>query len=176
MNHVTLCLSVFFIYFTLSPHYCLKVIPERVQIDFYNKTFVEETPVFNVRRYSRKGSYVVNLEFVSKLVIDNTQTVDVLFYEYLHNEYRRSFPELHMKLCDLINKDIYFGHIMRDAGFKTCPILPGKYAIHNISFHHDFPYVWPFDKGMAEISLQNHQNSVMVAKGKVYITFKQEKS
>ncbi|XP_047023714.1 uncharacterized protein LOC124632793 [Helicoverpa zea] len=172
MNCIAIYLSVVLIYYLTYSFQCLKAIPERAEIVFYNSSIIEDNPTFNVRRYSRKGEYVINLVFVSTAVMDNAVSVDIIFYEYLHNEYRRSFPEMHFKLCDLINSDPYVGKTMRDAGLSSCPILPGKHAITNMTFNHIIPSVWPFERGMTEFIIK-HTNTSRVAVGKLFLKFKQ---
>ncbi|CAH0669159.1 unnamed protein product [Spodoptera exigua] len=166
---------VFLLWMIVHDNQCLRIIPERTDIVFYNKTYVEDTPTFNVRRNARKGDYVVNLKFETKVKFGNEVLVDIVFYQFLNNEFKRSFPEMHYKLCDLINEDPYIGDSIREAGLKSCPIVPGKYALMNIGFNRIIPSVWPFEKGMVEFTISLTDPKAIIGKGQLVTTFKEER-
>lgn len=51
--------------------------------------------------------------------------LDFYFYEYLTNVYKRGFIEMHLKFCDFIHKDKFFGQQMRQGNLsKPCPYPP----------------------------------------------------
>lgn len=48
--------------------------------------------------------------------------VDIVFYKSSGNTYKRTFFELHYKLCDLLNKDTFLGSSIKKGTFKgPCP-------------------------------------------------------
>ncbi|KAJ8725265.1 hypothetical protein PYW07_016223 [Mythimna separata] len=144
---------------------------ERAAVTYINKQYFEDNAVFNVRRYKRGGDYYVNAFLQIKVVLNNTIMMHVVFYEYLHNEFRRSFPEAHFHICDLIHKDPYMGAVLRAAGMRTCPLQPGVYDLRNMSFHQvNFPSVWPFEKGMCEFTIKD-SNDLMMAQANLVLTF-----
>ncbi|XP_052750923.1 uncharacterized protein LOC128200708 [Galleria mellonella] len=134
---------------------CLKIIPERVYISYLNHKYVEYAKA-NIRRYRRGGDYYLNGEAKTLDTWVNNVSVHLVFTEYLHNEYRRSFIEFHYKLCDLLDKDGMIGGILVKTGY-TCPLHKrrnnkshhqGVYRFGNLSIQTDnFPNVWPFEKG-----------------------------
>lgn len=42
--------------------------------------------------------------------------------EFLHNEYRRTFIEMHTRICDMLSKDAYIGGMLVNAGIDKCPV------------------------------------------------------
>ncbi|XP_050561589.1 uncharacterized protein LOC126912622 [Spodoptera frugiperda] len=171
----TASVCVFLLWMIVHDNHCLRIIPERTDIVYYNKTYIEDTPTFNVRRSARKGDYVVNLKFETKVTFGNEVLVDIVFYQFLNNEFKRSFPEMHSKLCDLINDDPYIGDSVREAGLKTCPIVPGKYALMNIGFNRMIPSVWPFEKGMVEFTIRLDDPKAIIGKGQLITTFREDR-
>ncbi|KOB68211.1 Uncharacterized protein OBRU01_18652 [Operophtera brumata] len=101
---------------------CLKVVPDRVIVLYLDKE------VFG------------HSKFYAHLI----------FYEYLHNEYRRSFVEMHFNVCDLLQKEAYIGGMFKKIGV-TCPIF-GEYRLMNMTIPtENFPYVVPFEKTRVDI-------------------------
>lgn len=50
-----------------------------------------------------------------------TFQLEVVFYEKLGNEYKRSFVEMKYRLCDLMGKDGLLGPTVQAAGY-SCPM------------------------------------------------------
>lgn len=48
--------------------------------------------------------------------------VDLFVHEFLSNEYRPSFVEMHYKLCDILFHDKVFSQFINKHLPKTCPI------------------------------------------------------
>ncbi|KAI8435535.1 hypothetical protein MSG28_003831 [Choristoneura fumiferana] len=76
---------------------------------------------FYVNRYGRKSKYYIQLEGTLKHVWVNNVTAHLIFFEYLHNEYKRSFVEMHFKFCDMLKTDPYVGQAVAATGV-TCPL------------------------------------------------------
>ncbi|GBP73192.1 hypothetical protein EVAR_54925_1 [Eumeta japonica] len=54
----------------------------------------------------------------------------MVFYEFLSNECRRSFVELHMPLCKLLNEEAYLGGMLvTQIQAKNCPYPPSHQRI-----------------------------------------------
>lgn len=49
----------------MSVFQCMRMIPERANIEYYDPNYVEDI-IFNVRRYGRKSGYYVNIEATIK--------------------------------------------------------------------------------------------------------------
>ncbi|RVE49895.1 hypothetical protein evm_005488 [Chilo suppressalis] len=75
--------------------------------------------------------------------------MDFYFYEFLTNVYKRGFIEMHMKFCDLIHKDKFFGAPMKQGKLlQPCPYPPGVYDFYNMTIDvHSIPPGFPFRKG-----------------------------
>ncbi|XP_063538648.1 uncharacterized protein LOC134747900 [Cydia strobilella] len=152
--------------------WCVQVIPERARILYFNEKYVEGLKVV-VKRYSRRSNYYVNIEANIKYECNNNVTVHLIFYEFLHNEYKRSFVELHFRLCDLVNKDPYLGKALANAGLTSCPVPKGKIAIHNITIPtNDFPNVWPFERCKVDIRFEVTTTNELIANYEIYVFFK----
>ncbi|XP_050550037.1 uncharacterized protein LOC118267729 isoform X2 [Spodoptera frugiperda] len=151
----------------------MKIIPERGSI-----TYVDDKYFYNaslsVRRNGKRGEYIVNVDLFGKHTIGNNVTIDIIFYEYLHNEFRRSFVEMHFKTCDMIQKDPFVGLIIRKSGLVTCPIPAGKISLKSMSLDVELPSVWPFEKGKGEMIATDNANGKMMIRGELVLTFKQK--
>ncbi|KAF9424213.1 hypothetical protein HW555_000606 [Spodoptera exigua] len=152
--------------------HCIKIIPERSSVTYVNDVYFSDVAL-TVRRNGKRGDYIANLDLNAKYAVGNNVTIDVIFYEFLHNEYRRSFVELHYRACDLILKDAYLGLIIRKAGLVTCPIPVGKLSLKNVTFDIDLPSVWPFEKGKGEMIVTHTAKKEMMVRGEIVLTFKQ---
>ncbi|KAH9634815.1 hypothetical protein HF086_012229, partial [Spodoptera exigua] len=109
----------------------MEVIPERANATFVNPKYTSNVTI-NIRRYSRRSRYYINLMGNTKQVWNNNITVDIKVNQYLHNEYRPSFITHHYKFCDLINKDEFIGGAIRNAGV-VCPLPAGYHGVMNIT-------------------------------------------
>ncbi|KOB62468.1 Protein PvdO, partial [Operophtera brumata] len=93
--------------------------------------------------------------------------VHLIFYEYLHNEYRRSFVEMHFKMCDFLQKEAYVGGMFKNIG--------GEYHLMNMTVPtENFPYVFPFEKARMDLILNATAPAAdfMIYHAQVYIHFK----
>ncbi|GBP57527.1 hypothetical protein EVAR_103125_1 [Eumeta japonica] len=100
----------------------LEVIPERPAITYLDNFYLEWGNL-TVKRYGRRSRYYVNLEGKTKHAWGNNITVQLIFYELLSNEYRRSFIEYRTRACDFLRDEPYIGHLLAKSGLKgrTCP-------------------------------------------------------
>lgn len=150
----------------------MEVIPERANVTFANPRYTNLT--INIRRYSRRSRYYINLMGTTSHVWNNNVTVDIVINQYLHNEYRPSFITHHYKFCDLVNKDQFIGGAIKNAGV-VCPLPAGYHAVMNITAPTEhFPNVFPFQKGRLDfvVSLTNTYEAIL--KLYVEVTFKQK--
>ncbi|CAH0702058.1 unnamed protein product [Spodoptera exigua] len=151
----------------------MEVIPERANATFVNPKYTSNVTI-NIRRYSRRSRYYINLMGNTKQVWNNNITVDIKVNQYLHNEYRPSFITHHYKFCDLINKDEFIGGAIRNAGV-VCPLPAGYHGVMNITAPTEhFPNVFPFEKGRLDfvVSLTSTQEPIL--KLYVEVRFKQK--
>ncbi|XP_061723659.1 uncharacterized protein LOC133529873 [Cydia pomonella] len=87
---------------------------------------------------------------------------DFYFYQFLSNEYRRSFVEMHFRWCFLIHNDPFFGAPMKQGKLKEpCPYPPGDYHMYNMSIPTAaIPSGFPFTKGRIFGNLTHNGNDV----------------
>ncbi|CAH2086882.1 unnamed protein product [Euphydryas editha] len=138
----------------------VQFIPERAKVAFLNeKYFYNYT--FNIRRYSRQGGYKINLESTTKQPWENNVTVHFVLFEYLHNEYRRSFVELHYKFCDFLKHEKFIAPVTISHGTK-CPYPAGTHRLMNMTVPLDaFPNVFPFEKSRTDIKLTTANETML---------------
>ncbi|CAG9585837.1 unnamed protein product [Danaus chrysippus] len=152
--------------------YCgLEVIPERMKLVHLNDKYFYNFSV-NVKRYSRSSPYYMNIEITTKQTWTNNVTLHFTFNEFLHNDYRRSFVELHQRFCDMVKYDKFIGPVMKHVGFE-CPMPPRTVRMTNFTLPLDkFPNVLPFEKCRfdAEATLTETNESLALAYN--YVTFK----
>ncbi|XP_013166414.1 PREDICTED: uncharacterized protein LOC106116901 [Papilio xuthus] len=143
-------LYLFIILFNLCKVEKIKYISlERPVVLNYNKKYVT---FFNAsaRRYSRGDpKYYISGHGESRVPLDNRILLDIHFYKSSGNTYKRTFFELHYKLCDLINKDTFLGSSIKRGSFKgTCPFPSGSYHVENITIPiESVPASLPLKKG-----------------------------
>ncbi|XP_063636044.1 uncharacterized protein LOC134806646 [Cydia splendana] len=155
-------------------HPSLQVIPERATVTHINEKYIYPNGTLKVRRYGRKSAYYVNMEGTTKMEFGNNVSLHLIFFEFLHNEYKRSFVEMKFeKICESINKDPYLGKAFQMIGMP-CPLPPGIHRMMNITVPaQDFPNVWPFEKCKVEFTLLQNQNKETMATVDVFVLFKQ---
>ncbi|XP_013140762.1 PREDICTED: uncharacterized protein LOC106105082 [Papilio polytes] len=122
---------------------------ERPVVLYYNKKFVS---FFNTtaRRYSRDDpKYYISGHGDCMVPLDNRILVDIVFYKSSGNTYKRTFFELHYKLCDLLNKDTFLGSSIKKGTFKgPCPFPAGTYHVENVTIPiENVPVSLPLKKG-----------------------------
>ncbi|XP_031765603.2 uncharacterized protein LOC116413040 [Galleria mellonella] len=105
------------------------------------------------RRHSRKDPfYYVDFHINLLVSIGNNVTISFYFFEFLTNQYKRGFIEMHMGLCDLIFKDKFFGTALKrhlnSTILEHCPLPKGDYHFHNMTIPlEQVPRGFPFTKG-----------------------------
>ncbi|XP_073961956.1 uncharacterized protein [Choristoneura fumiferana] len=107
--------------------------------------------------------YFVDLHVTALTHFGTEIKVDFYFYEFLSNEYRRGFVEMHFSLCDLIHKDKFFGAAMRQGKLRQpCPYPPGDYHMYNMSIPSvAIPPGFPFTKGRIYANATRGQDYVL---------------
>ncbi|CAB3234749.1 unnamed protein product [Arctia plantaginis] len=116
-------LSVIFVICALWFHVeCMVVKFERARVVYLDDDYMFNTTVF-VRRYSRKTPHYLHIIANTRHLWNNNITVDIIFDQFLHNEYRPSFVELHHKFCDFIHGEPWVGGMLKMFGL-TCPLNP----------------------------------------------------
>ncbi|XP_049867196.1 uncharacterized protein LOC126367624 [Pectinophora gossypiella] len=149
-----------------------ELIPERANVTYFNEKYITYA-AGNVRRAGRRLPYFINFEITIRHTWGNNVTVHYYFYEFLHNEYRRSFLEFHFKLCDFFKNEPYIGNaVFRQYRIK-CPVAAGNYKMMNMTFTVDkFPNVVPFEKSRVYAVFEQNENGDMIFKGYADILMK----
>ncbi|KAG6454206.1 uncharacterized protein LOC115446112 [Manduca sexta] len=164
---LTFCFGMIYCYF--------EVVPERIELAFTHPDHIVNASAM-VKRYGRRSPYYITGKGILKQTWNNNVTVHVDTHEHLHNEYRLSFMTIHEKLCDLMNKDILMGNILRRLGF-VCPVQPGVVELKNSTFKWDnFPYKLPFSKAMANMTARKTASNELLMWVKLYFTIKQHRN
>ncbi|XP_063542090.1 uncharacterized protein LOC134750777 [Cydia strobilella] len=119
---------------------------------------------FTATRKNRRRSpmYYVDIHYNSLVPFDDNLQVDFWFYQFLSNEYRRSFVEMHFRWCSLIHDDPFFGAAMKQGKLnEPCPYPPGDYHMYNMSIPTAaIPPGFPFTKGRIFANLTHNGNDV----------------
>ncbi|KAJ0174854.1 hypothetical protein K1T71_009962 [Dendrolimus kikuchii] len=123
---------------------------EHPAIDYFDpKCF--SSPSFSTRRRSRNNPiHYINLNYTTLMTMDNNIAIHFFLYEWLTNQYKRSFVEFHFLYCDLIKKDMFFGPTLREQPTlqKPCPHPAGFYSLKDMSIPPvAVPANFPFRKG-----------------------------
>ncbi|XP_052751059.1 uncharacterized protein LOC128200747 [Galleria mellonella] len=122
---------------------------ERPSVYFLDTQHIE---YFNIssRRHGRNDPfYYVDIHLCLHVAWGNNYTVSFYFYEFLTNQYKRGFIEMHTKVCDLIHKNNFFGAPMRKYFPSECPIPGGAYHLYNMTIPiEQVPRGFPFTKGL----------------------------
>ncbi|KAL4719755.1 hypothetical protein ACJJTC_013315 [Scirpophaga incertulas] len=103
------------------------MIPERANITYLSPKYVKDAQLY-ITRFGRRSPYYLNIKGTTIRPWNNNVTLNFLFYEYLHNEYKRSFVEVHFKFCDMMNSDPYIGGMLLKHGIK-CPLTPVRFFL-----------------------------------------------
>ncbi|XP_061383362.1 uncharacterized protein LOC133320135 [Danaus plexippus] len=130
----------------------LEILPERAKLVSFNEKYFSNFSL-NLRRFSRTTPFYYNVELTTKQTWTNNVTVHVIFNEYLHNEYRRSFIEFHRTYCDMVKYDKFIGPTMHKVGL-LCPHPVETLRVINFTFPmNTFPNVFPFEKSRIDTEL-----------------------
>ncbi|XP_045779578.1 uncharacterized protein LOC123877116 [Maniola jurtina] len=121
---------------------------------------------FKSRLRSRSDPiHYVTLNYTSVKVMDNNFTVSLYFYQLLSNVYKRSFVDIHMKFCDLMEKDEIIGDALRSGYYRVpekervmsvwkCPAPPGLYSYINMRFRLTaLVDTFPFQEGRVYVNV-----------------------
>ncbi|CAG9793185.1 unnamed protein product [Diatraea saccharalis] len=147
------------------------LVPERGNVTSWSDKYLYYARGY-VTRTSRKSPYYINVEGKTKHTWGNNVTAHLIFYEYLHNEYRRTFIEAHLRGCDVVNKDPFIGQLLRDRGY-SCPHPPADFHLLNITVPMDaFRYTIPFEKFRVEAELTHTDTKESIAKAYGYASLK----
>ncbi|XP_047992155.1 uncharacterized protein LOC125230918 [Leguminivora glycinivorella] len=95
--------------------------------------------------------------------LDDNYIVEVLFYENVNNQFRRSFIELQFKFCTFIFKEPIFGAAIRKhiTSVDSCPLPAGSYHLYNMTAAADHLPKLPFSKGRIYMYLKTKLRSVL---------------
>ncbi|XP_052737842.1 uncharacterized protein LOC112054865 isoform X2 [Bicyclus anynana] len=146
-------------------------IPERVKVVYINDKYYHNY-TYSVKRYGRNSSYYINMEATLKEEWNNNVTVNLIFNEFLHNTYRRSFIELHHKFCDLLKDEKFYAPTILEYGIK-CPLVPGTYRLMNLTIPlAEFPSVFPFERARVDIESTVSDTGELMSKVYLYCSFK----
>ncbi|XP_050664469.1 uncharacterized protein LOC126965062 [Leptidea sinapis] len=147
----------------------LEVVFERCEMVYVNPKYFSNVTL-NVRRYSRNGSYNLNLGGKVLRALDKNVSIALILEEYLHNEYQPSFVQFKFATCDMLK----FPYI--DLGKRynlKCPIKPGYVMLRNLTvLAANFPAVFPFEKGRVYVKFYITDTEETMALGYVYASFK----
>ncbi|XP_047994536.1 uncharacterized protein LOC125232799 [Leguminivora glycinivorella] len=151
------------------------IIPERTEVEYANEKYLYNLST-RVVRYGRRSAYYYNLVAGLRHTFGNNITINLLFYEGQNNQYKRSLVEIKLKLCDLFQRDQYFGkmfsQILRKHG-KSCPFPPGLYEFLNTTLPSEkFPNILLFEKGKIELVFNQLPTQDLVAKISTIFTIK----
>ncbi|XP_039747191.1 uncharacterized protein LOC120624612 [Pararge aegeria] len=165
---------IFFVLSAISIYvtYCgVQFIPERVKVVYTNPKYFHNY-TYSVKRYGRKSGYYINIESTLKQEWNNNVTLHLIFNQYLHNEYRRSFIELHYKFCDLLKDEKFFAPRIIQYGIK-CPLPIGTYRFTNLTIPmEEFPSVFPYERTRIDIESTITSTSESMSKVYLYCSFK----
>ncbi|XP_061719285.1 uncharacterized protein LOC133526609 [Cydia pomonella] len=114
-------------------------------------------------RYRRNNvQYFTTVHLELAVPLDDNYIVDILFYENVNNQYRRSFIELQFKFCTFIFKDPIFGAAIRkQMTSESCPIPAGAYNMYNMTAAADHLPKLPFSKGRIYMYLKTKSKPVL---------------
>ncbi|XP_061383466.1 uncharacterized protein LOC133320152 [Danaus plexippus] len=152
----------------------LEIIPERTKVIYVNQKYFYNLSL-EVKKYSRTSPYYYNVDVTTKQPWTNNVTLHISFNEYVQNEYRSSFIELHRKFCDLMKFDKIIGNMIKYFGID-CPLPAGTLRLINVTVVlNTLPNVFPFQKCRiaTEVKITATNESMTVFHN--YVTFKDTK-
>ncbi|XP_075980772.1 uncharacterized protein LOC142979625 [Anticarsia gemmatalis] len=140
---------------------------EHPRVTYRNPKYLSFANLTTIRYGRSNPIYYVGLHFENLVPFDSTLQVDFYFYEFLTNEYKRSFVEFHYNWCHLTEKDMLFGSAMRQGKLlKPCPHMPDQYNLVNMTINPAFiPRGFPFTRGRIEANLTFPKLKAWVADG-----------
>ncbi|XP_060803703.1 uncharacterized protein LOC106129111 [Amyelois transitella] len=152
------------------------MVTEHPKVYEFNRKYVTYANLTTTRYGRRDPVYYVGLHFHSLYSFGNNWTVDFYFYQFLSNEYKRSFVEMHFGWCDLIKKDKFFGQAMNQGRFleqPKCPFAPGYYHLYNMTVPvTSIPWNFPFTKGRIYANVTATGTGEILARGYINMELK----
>ncbi|XP_059057814.1 uncharacterized protein LOC131851341 [Achroia grisella] len=146
---------------------------ERPGIIFFDSEYVRYVNITS-QRYSRKDPfYYVNIHLDTIVPIGNNFMLHFYFYEFLTNQYKRGFIEMHKPFCDLIHKDTFFGAAMKKYFPPSCPVPKGSYHMYNMTIPiEQVPKGFPFTKGRIYCNVTENGTNKIVLSGYIDMELK----
>ncbi|XP_063530688.1 uncharacterized protein LOC134741725 [Cydia strobilella] len=134
------------------------IVTERPKVTHINSKYLSYVNFTSVRKNRRSPMYYVDIHYQQLVSIDDNFEVDFYFFQFLSNEYRRSFVEMHFRWCSLIHKDPFFGAAMKQGKLaRPCPYPPDDYHMYNMSIPSAaIPPGFPFQKGRIYANMTLH--------------------
>ncbi|XP_069361958.1 uncharacterized protein [Maniola hyperantus] len=167
-NFIYLAVLVCCVTFVIKKCYSERVIYfslERPQVTWFDKDYYYNIS-FKSKRLSRKDPvHYVTLNYTSMKVMDNNFTVSLYVYQLLSNKYKRSFVDIHLKLCDMFEFDEIIGDGLRTGYYRIpvkervmaelkCPLPPGFYSYLNMKFGvSGLVATFPFEQGRVYVNV-----------------------
>ncbi|CAH2043172.1 unnamed protein product, partial [Iphiclides podalirius] len=126
-------------------------------------------------RYNRGDpNYYVSGYGISLLPLDDNITVNIHFCEFSSHTYKRTFFELHLKLCDLLNRDKFLGTLMKRGNMNNCPLPAGTYNVVNSTLSmENVPKIFPFKKGRFLMN-STYRTGEVLSKGYIDLEVKEK--
>ncbi|CAG4906879.1 unnamed protein product [Colias eurytheme] len=148
-----------------------EMIIQKAEIIKYDEKYVKN-PTLQVMQYSRRRKPVLNFGAITMHLWDNNVTIDMIYEEFIKNEYKPSFVGLRFKLCDFIESP-YF-NIKKTYGY-VCPLQPGEVRITNMTVNSEhFPNLFPYVKGRVIVSFNVKAVNVTMVTSHFYVLFKEK--
>ncbi|XP_023943404.2 uncharacterized protein LOC112049657 [Bicyclus anynana] len=132
---------------------------ERPIIQMIDRSYLPAA-AFKSKLLSRRDPvHYVTVNFTIVNPLNNSYLISFYFYQLLSNVYKRSFVELHFKICDLLEKDEILGDALRQGYLNVpraerllptlkCPLPPGSYSLLNMRFRLSaLVETFPFQEG-----------------------------
>ncbi|KAJ0180260.1 hypothetical protein K1T71_003664 [Dendrolimus kikuchii] len=171
--------ELFIIYYGLGiqdhTRMCITVKPERIEVTYTNEKYLEDVDI-RIIRYGRRSPYLINVQGRNKHTWTNNVTLHIVFYEFLHNEYRRSFAEGHYRFCDILKLQKKSGWVLLEKYGLTCPFVAKFWHFENMTGSiAGFPYIFPFEKARANITLAITDTEEVVFDGYICCEIKPDK-
>ncbi|XP_059057815.1 uncharacterized protein LOC131851342 [Achroia grisella] len=137
---------------------------EHPKIYYLDTNHIEYANV-TARRHGRKDPfYYVDIHARTHVALGNNYTAHFYFFEFLSNQYKRGFIEMHFRYCDLILNNKFFGAAMKKNLPAICPFPKGEYHLYNMTIPiEEVPRVFPFTRGRIYVNLTILDADVVMA-------------
>ncbi|XP_059057812.1 uncharacterized protein LOC131851340 [Achroia grisella] len=146
---------------------------ERPRIEYVDREYIPYSNVTSLRHNRKDQFYYVNIHMMLAVPFGNNVTMHFYFYEWLTNQYKRGFIEMHLPACILIHKNKFFGTALRGYFPSTCPIPVGDYHLYNMTVPVDqIPRGFPFTKGRIYCNITIDNNNKLIGSAHIDIELK----